>query len=310
MEITISNFENWSQSLEHTVLGQSEAVELCLIALVAGGHILLEGPPGVGKTSLAQAIAESIQGDFRRIQMTSDLLPSDILGTLRMKPGANDLEFRKGPVFTNVLLADELNRTSAKTQSALLEAMAEGRVSVDGKTYSLPDPFFVVATQNPQEFQGVYPLTESQLDRFMIHVDLNIPKEEAELELLKRHADSTIKKSQFLPLQASSFSKFREQAKKIFLEESVLEYIQKIAQEIRKIEGVYYGASVRSTLQLIDAAKARALLKNRDFALPEDIRILAPHIFAHRLSFRGIEQRSSEKKERIRNALDQISSPK
>ena len=156
--------------LEQTVLGQESAVELSLLALLAGGHVLLEGPPGVGKTSLAQGLAAFFQGSFRRVQMTSDLLPSDIVGTLRLKPGSSELEFRPGPVFSHVLLADELNRAGAKTQAALLEAMAEGRVTVDGVTHSLPSPFFVVATQNPQEFQGVYPLAESQLDRFMVHV--------------------------------------------------------------------------------------------------------------------------------------------
>ncbi len=310
MENIDLTLKKWGQSLESSILGQEEAIQLSLITLIAGGHLLLEGPPGVGKTSLAQRIAESIRGDFRRIQMTSDLLPSDILGNLRMRPGGLDLEFRKGPIFTNVMLADELNRTSAKTQSALLEAMAEGRVSIDGKTYDLPNPFFVIATQNPQEFQGVFPLTESQLDRFLMHVELNIPEKSSELALLKRHAENAPTQKVATSIDLPAFLTLRELAKKVFLEETVLNYAQKVVSEIRTMEGLYYGASVRATLQLIDAAKARALLNHREFVTPEDIKILSPHIFAHRLSFRGLEQRTADKKEKIRNVLDKISLPK
>ncbi len=310
MENIEHTLKKWGQTLENSILGQEEAIQLSLITLIAGGHLLLEGPPGVGKTSLAQRIAESIRGDFRRIQMTSDLLPSDILGNLRMRPGGQDLEFRKGPIFTNVMLADELNRTSAKTQSALLEAMAEGRVSIDGKTYDLPNPFFVIATQNPQEFQGVFPLTESQLDRFLMHVELNIPEQASELALLRRHAENSPTQAVGTSIDLAAFLTLRELAKKVFLEESVLNYAQRVVSEIRAMEGLYYGASVRATLQLIDAAKARALLHHREYVLPEDIKVLSPHVLAHRLSFRGLEQRTSDKKEKIRNVLDKIALPK
>lgn len=276
----------------------------------------MEGPPGVGKTSLAKKIAQSIRGEFHRIQMTSDLLPSDILGTLRMKAGSHELEFRKGPIFTNVLLADELNRTSAKTQSSLLEAMAEGKVSIDGVTYTLPDPFFVVATQNPQEFQGVFPLTESQLDRFMMLVELKIPSRDSEMAVLRRHSAEKTQSGEAEDLSKQSlvdlevFRNLKKQAENVFLEETVLDYLQKVAAAVRNIDGLYYGASVRSTLQLLSAAKARALFRGRDFVLPEDIRFLAPHVFAHRLSFRGLEQTTSEKKEKIQNVLAQIAAPK
>ncbi|MGZ3695309.1 MAG: AAA family ATPase, partial [Bdellovibrionota bacterium] len=176
-------FARFRAQLEEQVIGQSEAVELTLIALLAGGHVLLEWPPGVGKTALAHGVAALFHGSFRRVQLTSDLLPSDIVGTLRLQPGTGDFEFRRGPIFSQVLLADELNRTSPKTQAALLEAMAENKVTVDGVTYPLPEPFFVIATQNPQEFQGVFPLSESQLDRFLIHVSMGLPSAEMELRL-------------------------------------------------------------------------------------------------------------------------------
>lgn len=297
--------------LRGRVLGQEEAVESALLALLANGHLLLEGPPGVGKTSLAQSIASLFQGSFRRIQMTSDLLPSDVVGTLRPRPSTSEFEFRPGPIFCNVLLADELNRTSAKTQAALLEAMAEGRVTVDGTTYDLPDPFLVVATQNPQEYHGVYPLAESQLDRFMLQVTLGLPEPAAELKVYQQYAASE-KAVQVManPLSPEELLEFRSQAKSVFVEESVLRYVQEIAQELRKVEDVVHGASVRSVLQLIDASKAKAFLEGRDFVLPADVAGLAPGVLAHRLCFRAGEFSSLQRKEIVRHAIDRVDAPK
>lgn len=297
------------QQLESRILGQKEAVEFCLASLLCGGHVLLEGPPGVGKTSLAQGIAGIFKGIFHRIQMTSDLLPSDIVGTLRVRPGAQDFEFRKGPIFTQVLLADELNRTSARTQAALLEAMAEGKVSVDGTTYELPAPFFVIATQNPQEFQGVYPLSESQLDRFMLQILLELPDSTSELELYKRHAENKEIPSDLTPFSADDILKMRSEIRDVFVEPSLLQFAQKIAQEIRAIEGVQHGASVRAVLQLIDVARAIAFLDGRDFTLPEDFIRIAPAVFSHRLCLSS-EQTSRQRKELVCEAVDRVAPPK
>lgn len=296
------------RSLEEKVLGQMEAVDHSLTAMLAGGHILLEGPPGVGKTSLAQGLAESFGAIFRRVQMTSDMLPSDIVGTLRMKGG--DFEFRPGPIFSNVLLADELNRTSAKTQSALLEAMAEGRVTVDGTTHRLPEPFFVVATQNPHEFQGVYPLAESQLDRFMMHIELSVPDREAELSLMRRHGRNETPASPLPALRPEDWQAMREGVRKIYLEESLTAYAQSIAQRVRQARDVAHGASVRAMLQLLDAAKARAFLRERDFVVPEDIQAVGPAVLGHRLCLRGPALAARERKELIREAMATVAAPR
>ena len=297
--------------LRARVLGQEEAVDSALVCLLANGHLLVEGPPGVGKTSLAQSVAALFQGSFRRIQMTSDLLPSDVVGTLRLRPATSEFEFRPGPIFCNVLLADELNRTSAKTQAALLESMAEGRVTVDGVTYSLPNPFFVVATQNPQEFHGVYPLAESQLDRFMMQASLGLPEAAAELAVYMQHAASgKMAPAAAEPLTPEELTSFRAQVASVFVEESVLRYVQAIAQEVRKVEDVVHGASVRSVLQLIDAAKARAFLEGREFVVPADVAALAPGVLAHRLCFRAGEFSSLQRKEIVRHALDRVDAPK
>jgi MoxR-like ATPase len=300
-----------SRALSARVLGQEEAVEAALLTLLAGGHLLLEGPPGVGKTSLAQGVASLFQGSYRRIQMTSDLLPSDVVGTLRLRPGASDFEFRQGPVFSHVLLADELNRTSAKTQAALLEAMAEGKVSVDGTTHMLPSPFFVVATQNPQEFHGVYPLSESQLDRFMMQIVLGVPDPDAELDVYRKHSSQAASlPEEPTPLTPAELLQFREEVSRVFVEDSILKFVQAIALALRKVDDIVHAASIRAVLQLIDCAKARAFVDGREFVIPADVIALAPSVLAHRLCFRSGELSSLQRKEIVRNALDRLDPPK
>ncbi|MEW6057386.1 MAG: MoxR family ATPase [Bdellovibrionota bacterium] len=275
---------NIQKHLQEELLGQDRLIELSLAAILAGGHLLLEGPPGVGKTSLARLLAESFGGSFRRVQMTSDLLPSDILGVLRPARDMRDFEFRKGPIFSNFLLADELNRTGPKTQSALLEAMAEGTVTVDGVAYSLPDPFFVIATQNPVESHGVYPLAESQLDRFMILVWVGLPPEKEELAIYESRSESRARSRAEFPNSMESLKEARNQIAKVHIESSVLEYAHSIIKATRSHPEIAHGVSVRGGLQYLSAARALAYLRGRDFVHPSEMRDLSVAVLAHRLS--------------------------
>lgn len=271
--------------LGNSLLGQDQAIELSLCCLLAGGHLLLEGPPGTGKTSLAQSLAKCFGGNFRRVQMTSDLLPSDVVGVLRPKQHSQELEFRPGPIFTNFLLADELNRTSPKTQAALLEAMAEGTVSVDGTSHELPKPFFVIATQNPLDFQGVYPLPESQLDRFMMQLFISHPDADQELEIYRRETREIALKVLPHSLDLALLKSLQDSARKIFIEESVLLYCQQLVAATRSDQRIRHGASVRAGLQFLQSVRALALVKGRSFVIPEDCQELIAPILAHRLSF-------------------------
>jgi MoxR-like ATPase len=292
------------EAIEAVVLGKTGAVRLALACLLAEGHLLIEDVPGVGKTTLAQSLARSFDCTFRRIQFTSDLLPADITGVSVFDPASGNFNFRKGPIFAGVVLADEINRAAPRTQSALLEAMSEGKVSADGATYPLPRPFMVVATQNPVEHHGVYPLPESQLDRFLMRIRMGYPDREAEKELLRDGSHGKVDGVAARPICATPVCsvedvlRMQAQVRDVRVEESLLDYILSIVEATRRSEFLTIGASPRAALALRRAAQARAYLEGRDYCIPDDVKRLAPHVLAHRLvvaaDFSTPDKRSEE----------------
>lgn len=264
------------------IIGKPDVIELVVTALLAGGHVLIEDVPGVGKTQLAAAMARSCGGEFGRIQMTPDIMPSDVTGFSLLKPGTGELEFRKGAVFCNFLLADEINRSSPKSQSALLEAMEELRVTMDGVTYDLPRPFMVLATQNPVETYGTYSLPEAQMDRFIMKITIGYPGDNDELEIIRkgRERDARFLESVVTP---EDILELRDRAEKVTCSEAVERYILAITKATRTNEGIRLGVSPRGSIAMMRAAKSRALISGRDYVLPDDIKFLAPNVFGHRL---------------------------
>jgi len=270
--------------IHNVVVGQEEVIDHLLIALVVGGHVLLEGVPGVAKSLLANAFARTIQASFRRVQFTPDMLPSDLTGTMALQSG--ELVFRPGPVFTSVLLADEVNRTPPKTQSALLESMQERQVSVDGDSYALPDPFLVVATQNPVEYEGTYPLPEAQLDRFLIQSEVGYPDEHDELAVLElgRQGVSSPSLEQITPVAGpEDVASARAQADSTTVSNDVAGYVVALVRATRALPSVSLGASPRAAVHLLGAAKAAARLVARDFVTPDDVAAMAGPVLRHRL---------------------------
>lgn len=265
------------------LLGKARQVKLAFTCLIAGGHLLLEDVPGVGKTTLAHALAASFALEFQRVQFTSDLLPSDIIGVSMYERETGQFRFHPGPVFAGLLLADEINRATPKTQSALLEAMAERQVTVDGQTHALPDPFFVVATQNPLDLAGTFPLPDSQLDRFMLRVSLDYPDASAERELLTG-SDRRDLLSHLTPqLDAASLAGLNRQSKSITASSALLDYLQALLAASRRHPDIRVGLSPRAGLSLLAAARAWAMLSDRGHVLPEDLQALFVPLAAHRL---------------------------
>jgi MoxR-like ATPase len=270
------------RAIETSIRGKKEAVRMALVCLLARGHLLIEDVPGVGKTTLAQSLARSVDGSFHRLQFTSDMLPSDVLGVTIYNSHSEQFEFKPGPIFTNFLLADEINRTTPKTQSALLEAMNEQQISVEGKTLTLPDPFMVIATQNPAEHHGTYPLPESQLDRFLMRLRIGYPDLASERDIIRqpetRHGEATPR-----VLTREALLEIQELVKQVRVDEAIVDYMLAIVERTRTHEGLTLGVSPRGSQAYYRAVQAYAVLEDRAFAVPDDAKILAPKVFGHRV---------------------------
>ncbi len=285
--------------LERVILGKSAALDHVIVALLSGSHLLMEDVPGVGKTTLAKALAKSFDGDFKRVQFTPDLLPTDILGSSVYNPRDGSFSFKEGPIFTHVLLADEINRASPRTQSALLEAMSERQVSIEGTTRALAAPFLVIATQNPVEFHGTYPLPEAQLDRFGLRVSLGYPAKDHEVEVLysqqERHPLETV-----VPvLDGPMVRQLQGAVQTVRMDRRLGGYIVDLAEATRRHPSVQLGCSPRGTLTLFRATQARAFLEGRDYAIPEDVKAEAVPVLAHRLGLETKARYSGVTKESV-----------
>jgi MoxR-like ATPase len=270
-------------NVARVIVGKDEVIELCLVALLCEGHVLLEDVPGIGKTTLAKAIARSVGCTFRRIQFTPDLLPSDVTGILYFNQKLQDFEFRPGPIMAQVVLADEINRATPRTQSALLEAMQERQVTVDVETVQLPRPFMVLATQNPIELEGTFPLPEAQVDRFLMRVGLGYPSREDENAILLRYERQDPLEALEPVASAEDLLLMQERVKTVLVEESVREYVVDVVRATRDHDAVELGVSPRGALALYRTAQALASLRGRTFVIPDDVKVLAPSVLTHRI---------------------------
>lgn len=300
-------------ALKTIIRGKDNVVRLALVAIFARGHILIEGVPGVGKTTLGQAIARAIDCHFQRVQFTSDMLPSDVLGISIFSATEQRFEFKHGPVFSNVLLADEINRTTPKTQSALLEAMNENQVTVDGHAHPLPEPFLVIATQNPVEHHGTYPLPESQLDRFLLRVRMTYPEAESEREILRGDAGA-VRLDELQPvLTADDVLALQDEVTRIRVDETLVDYTLQIVQKTRESEQLSLGVSPRGSLMLYRAAQAMAMLDGRSFCTPDDFKQLVVPTFAHRVvvnaRYSTTMKKSEQAEQIVRDIVESIPVP-
>lgn len=277
------HIERLKQNLGKTIVGKADAIRLVIVAVLSGGHALLEDVPGVGKTLLAKSLARSIDGKFQRIQCTPDLLPTDITGTNIWNPSSGKFEFLPGPVFANVLLADEINRATPRTQSALLEVMEEKQVTVDGVSRNVPAPFFVIATQNPIEYQGTFPLPEAQMDRFTLSLTLGYPAQLEELQMLERLSDSFAIEDLQPCISLEEVQELRRMCAAVKVEASLKQYIVDLVRSTREDEEITLGVSPRGAVALYRASQALAFISGRDYVTPDDVKDLAPHVLSHRL---------------------------
>ena len=286
MQVTQRFAQLLTKNVGKVIVGKEDAVGLMMIALLCRGHVLIEDVPGVGKTTLASALARSLDCSFKRIQFTPDITPSDITGFSIANFKTGELEYRPGMIMSQIVLADEINRTSPKTQSSLLEVMEEGQVSVDGVTYAMPRPFIVLATQNPVDFVGTYPLPEAQLDRFLMKISMLYPTLEQEVAILQRHQENArlVKLDSLKPiLTRDELLHYRVLATRVTVDASLLTYIAQVVQQTRADHAVYLGASPRAAVALLRASKAMALMQGRDYVTPDDIKYVAPAVLQHRM---------------------------
>jgi MoxR-like ATPase len=302
-----AEFKNIIDFLSSYLHGKEKAIELTLICLFSKGHLLIEDLPGLGKTTLAIGIAKTLGLDYGRVQATSDLLPSDIIGVSIYNKNTNEFEFKPGPIFNNIILVDEINRATPKTQSALLEAMGEKQVTVDGKTYKLPQPFFVIATQNPVEQYGTFPLPESQLDRFLMKISIGYPSRVAEKEIIKGGS----KREELYKIQPfiskDEIIKIQEEIKNVYVSDKIADYILDIVWATRESKYLESGLSTRGTLAIVSTAKTNAYMEGRDFIIPEDIKKLYKYVIPHRVIFKP--EYESQKEEIIKTIVESIPTP-
>jgi MoxR-like ATPase len=308
-ESTQNVLKRLEKNIEAVVLGKHEAIQKTLIALMAAEHILLEDVPGVGKTLIAKALAKSIDGKFTRVQFTPDLLPSDIIGSSIYHDG--EFKFSQGPIFANVILGDEINRAPPRTQSALLEAMSERQASVDGKTYPMPDPFLVIATQNPFEFEGTYVLPESQLDRFMMRIDVGYPGRDAERNVLRSHRSGEPVDQLKPVVSLQDIRDLQALTRTVQLDDAIVDYLQDIVEHTRSNHEVQVGTSTRGAIAFYRAAQAIALLQGRMYVIPDDIKRMAVPVLSHRILPRGFAAGSdrSSAESIIQRCLDSVQAP-
>lgn len=296
------------QELEKAVIGKRSTIQLMIVALLAGGHVLFEDIPGVGKTLLVKALAKAVQGTFSRVQCTPDLLPSDILGFSVYNSQTKEFEFRPGPIFTTILLADEINRTTPRTQSALLEAMAENHATIDNNTYPLDNHFFVLATQNPIKYEGTYPLPEAQLDRFLFRLQIGYPSFDDELLLLLDKFEKVLDNLKVV-LNSHEIEEIKTSVANVFVSPEVASYALQLVSATRTHSAIQLGISPRGSLAFIQAAKAYALIHGRNYVTPKDLQDLVPFVFSHRLIFYDRSLKEDEKTQMIHDLVAQIPIP-
>jgi len=271
------------ENMGKVMVGQSSAAKLMVVCLASGGHVLVEDVPGIGKTTLAYALAKSIGVSFNRIQFTPDILPSDITGFSMYNPKTSEFEYKKGGIMSNIILADEINRTSPKTQASMLEVMEEKQVTVDGVAYAVPDPFMVIATQNPVEYMGTYPLPEAQLDRFLMKVTMGYPDLENEIDILFRFQKNNPLHNLDAVASGEQIKELRNQVRQVHVERAIGDYIVEIVQGTRRIENILLGCSPRASLYLMRASQALALFMGRDYVIPDDVKSLVLPVLSHRI---------------------------